>query len=217
MHSRGDRLAAHTTVPKTEGGPLLLGLGGTTRAGSTSERVLRAALSAAEARGARTECIAGPDLALPLYAPENPERALAATRLIDAVRRADGIVIASPGYHGSISGMIKNALDYVEDTARDSSPYFDGKAVGCIACAYGWQATGSTLNALRSIVHALRGWPTPLGVAVNSSIPLFGAAGECLNADLARNLEIMADQLVQFNRKPNAARRAALISQEATQ
>lgn len=99
----------------------------------------------------------------------------------------------------------------------EHSPYFDGKAVGCIACAYGWQATGSTLNALRSIVHALRGWPTPLGVAVNSSIPLFGAVGECLNADPARNLEIMADQLVQFNRKPNAARRAALISQEATQ
>src|ERR1700676_654161 len=135
--------------------PYIIGLGGTTRARSTSEMVLRAVLREAELLGARAELIAGPDLVLPIYAPESTRRDPAATRLIEALRRCDGVIIASPGYHGSISGLIKNALDYTEALREDKRPYFDGRAVGCIGCANGWQATGSVLSALRSIVHAL--------------------------------------------------------------
>ena len=180
------------------GRPFVLGIGGTTRAGSSSELVLRAAMKAIAAHGAETDVLAGPDMVLPLYAPENPERDPKAQRLIDLVRRADAVVIASPGYHGSISGMIKNALDYIEDTARDDRPYLDGRAVGCIACAYGWQATGSTLIALRTIVHALRGWPTPLGVAANSTTRLFSDDGRCIDTALAANLGILAGQIMHF-------------------
>ena len=189
--------------------PFILGIGGTTRAGSSSELVLRAALREIEALGAETECLAGPDMVLPLYAPENPDRDPRAARLIDLVRRADGIVIASPGYHGSISGMIKNALDYVEDTARDGRPYLDGRAVGCIACAYGWQATGSTLIALRTIVHALRGWPTPLGVAANTTMKLFSDDGCCTDAGLNANLGILANQVMHFVRLSACLKEAA--------
>ena len=146
---------------------------------------------------------------LPLYAPETAERDPKAMRLIEEVRRADGIVIASPGYHGSISGMIKNALGYLEDTAKDERPYLDGCAVGCIACAYGWQATGSTLMALRSIVQALRGWPTPLGVAVNSATKLFGEDGACTDVALRGNLGILARQVLHFVHLPKPLEHAA--------
>lgn len=189
--------------------PFVLGIGGTTRAGSSSELVLRAAMKAIGELGAETEVLAGPDMVLPLYAPENPERDPKAQRLIDLVRRADAVVIASPGYHGSISGMIKNALDYIEDTAGDARPYLDGRAVGCIACAYGWQATGSTLIALRTIVHALRGWPTPLGVAANSTTRLFGEDGGCIDAGLAGNLDILAGQVMQFVHRAGLQENAA--------
>ena len=175
---------------------LILGLGGTTRPGSSSELVLRAALKAVEALGARTEILAGPDLMIPLYAPENPERHPGAIRLIELLRKCDGVILSSPGYHGSISGMIKNALDYAEDTSRDARPYLDGRAVGCIACAYGWQATGSTLVAMRSIVHALRGWPTPLGVAANTTAKLFDESGACIDPGLRSNLSILAMQVM---------------------
>ena len=57
--------------------------------------------------------------------------------------------------------MVKNALDTLEITAKDAAPYFDGRPVGTIVTAYGWQATGSTLAALRAIVQAMRGWNTP--------------------------------------------------------
>ena len=72
------------------------------------------------------------------------------------------IIVASPAYHGGVSGLVKNALDYVEDLRDAKRPYLDGRAVGCIACAGGWQAAVATLTGLRSISHALRGWPTPL-------------------------------------------------------
>lgn len=190
--------------------PFIVGLGGTTRAGSSSELVLRAVLAEVAGLGGETAIIAGPDLVLPLYAPEDPARDAKAQRMIDLLRRADGVIISSPGYHGSISGMIKNALDYIEDMRADPIVYLDNRAVGCIACAYGWQATGSVLAALRSIVHALRGWPTPMGIAVNSTGKLFDEGGGCIDPALAGQLSLMAAQVVGFARlhmpdRPDAA------------
>lgn len=178
--------------------PLIVGLGGTTRALSTSEEALQYALGRARALGADTELLVGPQILLPIYTPESPERSAEARHLVRVLRRADGIIVASPGYHGSLSGLIKNALDYAEDLRDDERPYFDGRAVGLIACAYGWQATGSTLNTLRSIVHALRGWPTPLGVAINTSDGRFGDDHSPPNAALAQQLSILAGQVVEF-------------------
>src|ERR1700722_18858678 len=148
--------------------PLIVGVGGTPRVGSSSECALRMALAAASALGARTEIVCGAQAVLPVYDPSQCDRTPEALRMIRLLRECDGVIVASPGYHGSMSGLIKNALDYTEDMRDDPRPYLDGRAVGTIVCANGWQATGTTLVALPSVVHALRGWPTPMGVAINS-------------------------------------------------
>ncbi len=179
--------------------PLIVGLGGTMTTNSSSERVLRHVLDACASAGAETLLFDGNALDLPMYGWGSP-RTPKATALIDGLRRADGIVIASPGYHGTVSGLIKNALDYVEDMAKDARPYFEGRAVGLIAVAAGWQATGTTLATLRSIVHALRGWPTPMAVTVNSVQPVFGDDGAVADVALARQLDTLAQQVVGFAR-----------------
>jgi FMN reductase len=178
--------------------PLILGMGGTPQSGSTTERALAVALKAASAEGAETLMIAGPALVLPMYAAGVSERTLEGKSLIDALRRCDGVIIASPSYHGSLSGLMKNALDYVEDLRMDDRAYFDGLAVGLIACAGGWQAAVQTLAAMRSIVHALRGWPTPLGAALNTSTKLFDEQGDCLDLSSKLQLETIGRQVVQF-------------------
>ncbi len=178
--------------------PCIVGLGGTSRANSSSERALRLALACARAQGSRIELFSGEDLNLPMYAPQSAHRPLPAARLIAALRAADGIIVASPGYHGSLSGMLKNALDYVEDMRDDPLPYFEGRAVGLIACANGWQSTGTTLVAMRSIVHALRGWPTPLAVAINTATCSFGADGSLTDPNLGRQMTLLAQQVVDF-------------------
>ena len=156
-------------------------------------------LAVCEQHGATTTCFAGTELAaLPHYAPEDPTRSDGALHLIEEVRRADGIVIASPGYHGSVAGLVKNAIDYTEDCRDDERCYLTGRAVGLIATGAGWQGVVTTLEALRSIVHSLRGWPTPMGVAINSTIQDLGS-GPGIDDDKARlQLETMAGEVMEF-------------------
>lgn len=181
--------------------PHVVALGGTPRPGSTTEHALRRVLKEAEQLGATTTLLAGAEMDLPLYNPEIAFRTPAAERLVAELRRADAVVLGSPGYHGGVSGLVKNAIDYVEDLRNDPRPYFDGRAVACIATGAGWQGTMATLVALRGIVHALRGWPTPAGVIINSSQPAFDANGDCTDAVLDRSLGLAASQAVVFARR----------------
>lgn len=182
-------------------GPLIVGLGGATRANSSTERLLRHALALCEAMGARTRLIGSEALHLPLYTADHTERGGEAATLVEALRAADGLMVATPAYHGAPSGLIKNALDYAEDLRDADRPYLDGRAVGCLVTAGGWQGGGGSLVSLREIVHALRGWPTPLGIVVNTSEPVFDGPGDApASADLNDRLQIMADQVVKFAR-----------------
>lgn len=180
--------------------PFIVGLGGTLRPESTSETALTKALAAAEAAGAVTELFGGAFLAaLPIFDPRAQSPDAGRDRFLDTIRRADGIVVASPGYHGSISGLVKNALDCLEDLRDCERPYLDGRAVGCIVSASGGQAAGSTLAALRSIVHALRGWPTPFGATLNAG-GLFDDSGAFADPRDAWQVETVARQVVDFAR-----------------
>lgn len=180
--------------------PSIVGIGGTTRPGSSSEKALRYALALAEAQGADVELFDGASLNLPMYAPESPARSESAQRLISTLRRAHGVILSSPCYHGSVSGLVKNALDYTEDMSKDSDLYLDGRAVGLIVCGHGWQSTGVVLSAFRSIVHALRGWPTPMGVAINTQVERFDEKGIGMGEQSARQMTIMVGQVIEFAR-----------------
>jgi FMN reductase len=178
--------------------PYILGLGGTIRAGSSTQRALSAALEAAGQIGADTLLLCGSDLDLPAYAPGAEVLAQGARRILAEIRRADGIILGTPGYHGGISGLVKNALDYIEELKSDPRPYLEGRAVGCIVTAAGSQGATATLIALRSVVHALRGWPTPLGAAIVTANPVFDAAGNCLSPRIETQLKVIARQVFDF-------------------
>lgn len=178
--------------------PLIVGIGGTMRTQSSSERALAISLAAASRRGAQTILVSGRNLDLPMYDPRMTDRSSAAKELLDLLRRCNGLIISSPSYHGGISGLIKNALDYTEDMSRDVRVYFDGVPVGLIGCGAGWQGANQTLIMLRGIVHALRGWPTPLGVAVNTANPLFDDDGNCVNDNIKSQLETVGQQVANF-------------------
>ena len=177
--------------------PLVAGIGGTARLGSTSEIALRVALEGAHAAGARVRMFSAADLQLPFYDPKSPDRTERARRLIEALRSANGVIVASPGYHGALSGMIKNALDYVEDMADDDRVYLDGLPFGCIGVAHGSQAAVSVLTNLRSIAHALRAYPTPYGAAIVAGPHVF-ADGTCTDAETTSRLRLIGTQVAQM-------------------
>ena len=181
--------------------PLIVGIGGTSRPNSTSELAVRCALLAAEKLGARTQLIDGALISgLPLYVPGRTERTEDECAFISAVSDCDGVIVASAGYHGSITGPIKNALDLLEDLARDDRPYLDGCAFGAIVSAFGWLACGTTLVTLRSIAHALRAWPTPYGAAFVAQGRVFEDDGTALDAKLGEQIALVAKQVVDFAR-----------------
>jgi FMN reductase len=151
------------------GKPVLAGLGGSLRSGSRSAAALRAALRIAEAEGAETEMLDLRDLALPVYSPdldatEYPAAARPGIeRLVAAVKRCDAMLWASPTYHGTVSGAFKNALDFFELVAGDSSPYLEGRAVGLVTIP-----DRATFGAMADAAHELRAWLAPTRVALTS-------------------------------------------------
>lgn len=179
--------------------PLIVGLGGTARPGSTSERLLRLAVDEAEALGCETALFTTEALDLPHYGSSGGAQPRE-TVFIEALRQCHGVIISSPGYHGTISGMVKNALDYVEALRNDRRAYLTDRAVGCLAVAGGWQAANSTLTTLRAIAHALRGWPTPYGAAINSGNELFDHDGDCIDLAVKDQVTLVARQVVGFAR-----------------
>ncbi|KRD05973.1 FMN reductase [Mycobacterium sp. Root265] len=178
--------------------PLVVGIGGTLRADSSTERVLRHCLASAERLGAETKLFCGEDLDLPMYNPYDTMRTAKATALVAGLRAADAVVVASPGYHGAVSGLVKNALDYAEDLRAGTRTYLADIRWGAIACAYGWQAAVGTLGQLRTIGHALRAWPTPLGVAINSATATWGPDGSIEDQSVIGQIDCLAAQLLDL-------------------
>ncbi|MHB8644275.1 MAG: NADPH-dependent FMN reductase [Thermomicrobiales bacterium] len=131
----------------------ILGIGGSTRRGSMSLVALKAALRIAEEEGAQTSLAAVRDLDLPLFNGERHLHEYPATLhwLLDEVRAADGFIICSPTYHGTISGAAKNVLDSLEFLASDQPRYLGGKAVALLG--YGG---ASAMNVINSLYHTVR-------------------------------------------------------------
>jgi FMN reductase len=177
--------------PFAGGAPLIVGIGGSTNPDSITNQLLDRCLAEVGVLGARTESFAGAALAeLPIYTGDRDSPPAAA--LLETVRRADCVVIGTPGYHGGMSGLVKNALDHLDELRDDRRPYLDGRAVGVIITAAGWQACGTALVSVRSAIHALRGWPTPFGVTMNS------IEQDVDDPRVVGAVRVLAGQLMQF-------------------
>ena len=142
-------------------------LGGSMRAASYSLAGLRAAATLAQGEGAETTILSVRDLDLPIFRPNLPITDYPAAQqpgihaLVDGFRSADAMIWASPTYHGTISGAVKNALDYAELLRGDARPYLQGVPIGLIAVS-----DPTTFGAMISSDHDLRAWLAPTRVAL---------------------------------------------------
>lgn len=148
----------------------LVGLGGTLREQSLSRAALLAALNIASRQGAQTELLDLRALNLPMYVPDwglsdyPREHQPAIERFIESCRMAKAMVWASPTYHGTVSGVFKNALDFIELLSDDTPAYLSGKAVGLISIN-----DSKTFSAMSNSVHELQAWLAPTHVVLKKS------------------------------------------------
>ena len=131
--------------------PVLLGLSGSLRAGSFNRKLLA---EAARLFG-EAEFMEG-DLNLPLYNGdlEDAEGIPAAVqKLADQIAAADAVVISTPEYNKGISGVMKNALDWVSRTK--GSPW-SGKPVAILSATAGRAGGERAQVMLRNCMVAFR-------------------------------------------------------------
>lgn len=174
--------------------PRVVVLAGSLSTTSTADRVARCLARLVRQRGATVDLFSGRDLEFPFYrVGQVPEPA---RRYLETLAGAAAVVLVSPAYHGGPSGLLKNALDYVNELTDTPRPYLDGRLIGCVAVAGGDQGASSTLDMLRTIVHALRGWPTPLGLALSGERAEFSDDANPRHAKTARDLDVLAGQVL---------------------
>lgn len=178
----------------------IVGLGGSLSGGpSSSLAALRAVLARAEKMGARVQVFDVRGMALPMYEP-GAEPPAAARELAAAVREADALVWSSPMYHGTISGAFKNALDWLQLLADAKPAYLTDKPVALVATAAGAQGL-QAINTMEFVVRALRGWALPLTLPIGRSFEAFTPEGEPRDAHLAKQMDLLAQELVTAARR----------------
>ena len=169
--------------------PTIVGVGGSLARVSKSRAALQRALEGSAAAGAQTTLLDLRELDLPLYNPDDDEPGAAASELIEWCYRADGLIWSSPLYQGTISGALKNALDWLHLLGPRDPPYLHDKVIGLISAAGGTQGL-QAINTMEFAVRALRGWAVPYVVPVASAARVFEPSGrirdESVEAQLAR-------------------------------
>ncbi len=168
--------------------------------GSSTEMALRCAgARRASPATAQVSYLVGRDLLLPIYDVETDHRTEGARTLVEAVRRADGLLIASPGYHGGISGMVKNALDYVEDLA--DHPSVPTRPSGRLHLRGAWVASHRGDPCTNSSSGSrLRGWPLPSAARYNSQLTRFDEKANPDDPAVAEQLATIGPRSCEFAR-----------------
>ncbi|MDX2239785.1 MAG: NADPH-dependent FMN reductase [Leptolyngbyaceae cyanobacterium bins.302] len=173
----------------------IVGFAGSLRSNSYSQLALEAAAQRVEALGADVEVIDLRSLNLPFCDggkdyPDYPD----VERLRQAVREADGIILVTPEYHGSVSGVLKNALDLM------GFEEFTDKVTGFIS-VLGGQSNSNALNDLRTVMRWVHAWTIPEQVAIGQAWNAFDTQGNLRDENLSKRLDDFARSLVSNTQK----------------
>src|SRR5436190_18456172 len=119
-------------MPTPEPTILIVGIPGSLRPGSYTRRAVEIALEGAAETGAETRLIDLRDYHL-IFRDGKDESAYPADvfKLRAEVKQADGVILGTPEYHGSVSGVLKNALDLM------GFDEFEGKMIGLLGVSGG--------------------------------------------------------------------------------
>jgi FMN reductase len=173
----------------------IVGIAGSLRADSYSQMALKIAAEKVQALGAEVEILDLREMDLPFCNggdeyPNHPD----VQRLQAAFRNADGLILVSPEYHGSVSGVLKNALDLM------SFDQLSAKVAGFITIL-GGQSNSNALNDLRLILRWVHAWSIPEQIAIGQAWQAFTPEGKLSDEKLSQRLDQFAQSLVENTRK----------------
>jgi chromate reductase, NAD(P)H dehydrogenase (quinone) len=161
--------------------PRILAFAGSLRQGSFNKRLARVAAAAARAAGAHVTEVDLRDYPLPVFDQDLEDREglpANARKLKDLFLANDGLLIASPEYNSSITGALKNTIDWVSRATPGEAELacFTGKTAGLMSASPG------ALGGLRALVH-VRAILGNIGVLVIPEQVAVPKAHEAFNDD----------------------------------
>jgi len=178
----------------------IVGLGGSMAKVSRSRAALVTALEGAAAAGATTELLDIRALDLPMYNPDDNQPTEAAVTLIESCYAADAMLWSSPMYQGTISGALKNALDWLHLLGDRDPPFLHDKVIGLISAAGGTQGL-QAINTMEFAVRALRGWAVPYVVPVAGAMRAFDTDGRIREPSIGLQLKTLGGEVVRAAKK----------------
>ncbi len=164
----------------------VLGIGSSLRDNASSTTALSATLDLAKKYGAETRLLDLRQVKLPLYDPAENKSNSDITKTQDDVLWADALILSTPDYHGSMSGAMKNFLDYFWAE-------FAGKTFGYICASHEKGLTA--MDQMRTAIRQCYGWSMPYGVSVSDRDDF--ADGK-INQKLESRLDMLARDLVVY-------------------
>jgi len=167
----------------------VVALAGSLREGSYTRLATNRALEGVEAAGGRGELLDLREYDLPALNTDHDGQG-DSQRLVDRVGAADAIILGSPMYHGSYSGVLKNAIDYC------GFDEFEGKTVGLLAVA-GGSFPITTLEHLRSVCRALDSWVLPHQAAIPNVHSAF-EDGELVDDGIEKRVDTLGRRVVEY-------------------
>lgn len=173
----------------------IVGIAGSLRRDSYSVQALELAADRIKALGAEVEILDLRQMNLPFCNggddyPDYPD----VEKLRNAVKEADGLILVTPEYHGSVSGVLKNALDLM------SFEHLSGKVVGGISIL-GGQSNNNALNDLRTILRWVHAFVIPDQIAIGQAWQAFDKEGKLQDEKLSQRLDRFAQSLVDLTGK----------------
>jgi FMN reductase len=169
----------------------VVGICGSLRPGSHTHQALTVALRGAEEADAETQLIDLRDYRL-VFCDGGDELPADVARLRADVKRAHGIIFATPEYHGGYSGVLKNALDLM------GFDEIEGKMIGLVGVSGGAMGGFAALNSLREVGRALHAWVVPEQAAVPHVSDAFDDDGNCTDAGVEKRLKAVGRQVAKF-------------------
>ena len=169
-------------------GPAILAFGGSRRPGNNTDKALRLAVEELTAGGGRVDRVHLGELRLPL--PGEPSDSPDPEALRQKVLGADGILIATPEYHGSISSTLKLAIDNLGFPST-----LEGKTIAILGVAMGPSADNA-LGHLRHILTHIGGKVLPEQTSIGGVHKKFGEDGRCLDPEAEAGIRRVARALL---------------------
>ena len=166
----------------------VLGVGSSMRRDSFSTETLQIVLNRVNRNGGDTRLLNLYSNPLPIYAAEYDEKLTGIGHAFELVDWADAIILATPDYHGSMAGSLKNFLDYFWAE-------FAGKTFGYICSSHEKGLT--VMDQMRTAIRQCYGWSLPYGISINSTQD-FNKDCEIINTRLLGRLDSFARDLVVY-------------------